>query len=124
MAELQDEATYVRHHKKKIAFLFAAMRHFADDLSGAGWSVDYVELDSADSRASFTGQLAHAVARYQPQRIVVTEATEWRVAQEIEGWQGRFSLPVDVLPDRRFLCSTAEFGWSISTARCAVRQGC
>ena len=32
MAELHDEATYVRHHKKKIAFLFSAMRHFAGEL--------------------------------------------------------------------------------------------
>jgi deoxyribodipyrimidine photolyase-related protein len=39
----------------------------------------------------------------------VTEAAEWRVAQEIEGWRGRFSIPVDVLPDRRFLCSAAAF---------------
>ena len=37
MAELHDEATYVRHHKKKIAFLFAAMRHFAAELR-RGWT--------------------------------------------------------------------------------------
>ena len=29
MAEVADEATYVQHHPKKIAFLFAAMRKFA-----------------------------------------------------------------------------------------------
>ncbi|MEL7285831.1 MAG: cryptochrome/photolyase family protein, partial [Pseudomonadota bacterium] len=27
MTEVVEEATYVRHHKKKIAFLFSAMRH-------------------------------------------------------------------------------------------------
>ena len=32
MAEVYDEATYVRHHKKKIAFIFSCMRHFADEL--------------------------------------------------------------------------------------------
>jgi deoxyribodipyrimidine photolyase-related protein len=37
LAEVQQEATYVRHHKKEIAFLFSAMRHFAEELSGAGW---------------------------------------------------------------------------------------
>ena len=36
MVEVQEEATYVRHHKKKIAFLFSAMRHFAEDLTAAG----------------------------------------------------------------------------------------
>ena len=32
MAEVREEATYVKHHKKKIAFLFSAMRHFAQEL--------------------------------------------------------------------------------------------
>ena len=29
MAEVDAEVTYVKHHKRKIAFLFSAMRHFA-----------------------------------------------------------------------------------------------
>ena len=29
MSEVHQEATYVKHHKKKIAFIFSAMRHFA-----------------------------------------------------------------------------------------------
>lgn len=28
MCEVDSEATYVKHHKKKIAFLLSAMRHF------------------------------------------------------------------------------------------------
>ena len=31
MCEVAEEATYVRHHKKKIILLFSAMRHFADE---------------------------------------------------------------------------------------------
>jgi NAD(P)-dependent dehydrogenase (short-subunit alcohol dehydrogenase family) len=34
MAEVMDEAAYVPHHPKKIAFLFAAMRKFAAHLEG------------------------------------------------------------------------------------------
>ena len=109
MAELQDEATYVRHHKKKIAFVFSAMRHFAEELRGRGWSVDYVTLEAADNRGSFTAQLGDAIARHRPERLVVTEAGEWRVLQMQESWQAQFSLPVDILPDDRFLCSPAAF---------------
>jgi deoxyribodipyrimidine photolyase-like uncharacterized protein len=36
MAEVMDEAAYVPHHPKKIAFLFAAMRKFAAALEGRG----------------------------------------------------------------------------------------
>jgi deoxyribodipyrimidine photolyase-related protein len=109
MAELHDEATYVRHHKKKIAFLFAAMRHFAEELRAGGWTVDYVMLDAADNQGSFTAQVTQSVAQLRPDRIVVTEPGEWRVAQMFAGWQERFGVPVDVLGDDRFLSSPAEF---------------
>ncbi len=109
MAELGDEARYVRHHKKKIAFLFSAMRHFADELRGLGWTVEYVTLDAPDNRGSFTAQLGDAIARHRPERVIVTEAGEWRVRQMQASWAERFSRPVDILPDERFLCPTADF---------------
>ncbi|HIK38535.1 MAG: cryptochrome/photolyase family protein [Geminocystis sp.] len=31
-----------RYHKQKLVFIWAAMRHFAQKLSGEGWQVDYV----------------------------------------------------------------------------------
>ena len=45
MAEVQGEATYASHHKKKIAFVLSAMRHFAREIQTSGWRVDYVRLD-------------------------------------------------------------------------------
>ena len=42
------EATYVGHHKKKIAFLFSAMRHFAEELREKGFAVRYVTLDDPE----------------------------------------------------------------------------
>ena len=109
MAELYDEATYVRHHRKKIAFLFSAMRHFAEELRAHGLPVDYVSLGSLQNQTSFTDQIVQAIAKHRPQRIVVTEAAEWRVAQEIDGWRTRFPTPLDIRPDGRFLCSQLEF---------------
>ncbi len=109
MAELHDEASYVRHHKKKIAFLFSAMRHFADELRRAGWTVDYVTLDAPDNKGSFTGQVDEAVQTHRPERIAVTEAGEWRVAQMLEDWRTRFGIPVDILLDDRFLCTPEAF---------------
>lgn len=37
MAEVMAEATYVRHHKKKFALVFSAMRHFAEELRALSW---------------------------------------------------------------------------------------
>jgi deoxyribodipyrimidine photolyase-related protein len=113
IAELQDEASYVRHHKKKIAFIFSAMRHFAEELRSLGWTVDYVKLDDPNNQGSFTAQVAHAVAAHAPERIIVTDAGEWRVAEMFKGWQAELGLPVDILPDTRFIATIPEFlGWA------------
>ncbi|OYW73542.1 MAG: hypothetical protein B7Z26_11945, partial [Asticcacaulis sp. 32-58-5] len=52
IAEVGDEAAYVKHHVKKIAFVFAAMRHYADALTKAGYTVRYVKLDDPENTHS------------------------------------------------------------------------
>ncbi len=110
MMEVVEEATYVRHHPRKIAFLFAAMRHHAAALADKGWSVDYVRLDDPGNAGSFTGEIARAIGRHDPTRIVVTEAGEWRVQAMLEAWETVFGVPVSIRPDTRFLCSHDRFG--------------
>ena len=109
MMEVADETTYVRHHKKKIAFILSAMRHHAERLRNLGWRVDYILLDDADNTGSFTGEVARAVDRYDPGRIVVTEAGEWRVAAMLDQWETLFGIPVEIRSDTRFLAGHAEF---------------
>ncbi|MBN9672744.1 cryptochrome/photolyase family protein [Roseibium aggregatum] len=109
MVEVTEEATYVRHHKKKIAFLFSAMRHFAEELRDKGWAVDYVKLDAADNTGSFQGEVARACARLAPKRLLVTEPGEWRVLEDMRGWQQALGLSVELLTDTRFFCSLPEF---------------
>ena len=111
MAELYDEATYVRHHKKKLAFIFSAMRHFAEALREEGIEVDYRRLDDGNTGTvlSFTDALDAAVKKHTPDRIVVTESGEWRVHEELSAWPDRFDAPVEVREDDRYLCSHERF---------------
>ena len=57
LVEVREEATYVRHHKKKIAFIFSAMRHFAEDLATAGWRVRYVGIDDSENTGTLIGEV-------------------------------------------------------------------
>ena len=109
MTEVADETTYVRHHKAKLAYILSAMRHHADALRAAGWQVDYIRLDDPDNTGSFTGEVARAIERHAPDRIVATEAGEWRVAAMLDGWQTRFGIPVEIRSDTRFLAAHADF---------------
>ncbi|WP_439530393.1 cryptochrome/photolyase family protein [Pannonibacter sp.] len=109
MVEVMEEATYVRHHKKKIAFILSAMRHFAKTLQSEGWTVDYVRLDDPLNTGSFTGEIGRAVARHRADQVVMTEPGEWRVLDAAQAWPTSFGVTLDLLTDDRFICSVAEF---------------
>jgi deoxyribodipyrimidine photolyase-related protein len=109
MCEVMAEATYVRHHKKKIALIFAAMRAFAAQLRAQGWQVDYVTLDSPDNRGSFDGEVTQAIARWQPQHLIMTKASEYRVREIQRAWYETVPCGVSWLDDARFICPTWRF---------------
>lgn len=104
MAEVAEEATYVRHHKKKIAFVFSAMRHFAEELKGLGWVVDYVRLDDPDNSGTLAGEVDRAKARHDAQTVLVTEPGEWRLLAAMQEWPDTV-----ILDDDRFLADRQRF---------------
>jgi len=107
MVEVAEEASFVRHHKQKLVFVFSAMRHFAQELRDAGFNVDYIALEDRQNSGTFTGELARAIARHRPERIIVTEASEWRVMQMFENWA--LDCPIEIRQDTRFYASQAFF---------------
>lgn len=109
LAELREEASYVQHHKKKIAFLFSAMRHFAKALAQAGWNVDYVKLDDERNTHHFTGEAERALSRHQLNRVIVTHPSEYRVLQMLKDWQNSAGFSVEIPDDDRFYCNLDEF---------------
>ncbi|HEV2559781.1 MAG TPA: cryptochrome/photolyase family protein [Microvirga sp.] len=109
LAEVHEEATYVRHHQQKIAFILSAMRHFAEELRAEGIEVDYVRLDDPANSGSFGGELKRAVARHWPDRVVVAEPGEWRVLEMMRDWREELDVPLEIRDDNRFLCSRAAF---------------
>lgn len=109
MVEVDDETTYVKHHRQKIVLVLSAMRHFAEELRASGVPVDYVRLDDPANSGSFTGELRRAIARHRPQQIIITEPGEWRVWQMMQSWERKLGLSVQIRDDDRFLCSRAEF---------------
>lgn len=109
MCEVGSEATAVKHHKKKIAFVFSAMRHFAAELTMDGYTVHYVKIEDADNTQNFSAELKRAERHYRPNNICLTEPSEHRVRELAKDWQTAFECKVEILPDDRFLCSPAAF---------------
>ena len=109
MAEVAEEAAYVPHHKKKLAFVFSAMRHFARELKGEGLAVRYIALDDPENSGSLIGELRRAIEDLRPDRVIVTEAGEWRLAKCFRDAQDDLDIPLEIRQDSRFLASHAEF---------------
>ncbi len=103
LAEVMGECTYVPHHRQKIALVFSAMRHFAAALASRGVRVDYVSLDDPSNTGSLAGEVARAVARHRPLRVVATHPGEWRVRCDL------LAAGVELLADDRFLCDLDWF---------------
>ena len=103
MCEVWDEATYVPHHKKKIAFIFSVMRHYADHLRNQGFNVHYTRFENPENTKSFTGEVEKAIQIYAPQSLIITYPGEYRVLSEIKSWEDKFRIPILILEDDRFL---------------------
>ncbi|KPF79825.1 deoxyribodipyrimidine photolyase [Brevundimonas sp. AAP58] len=109
MAEVRDEATYVRHHKQKIALIFAAMRSFALRLEGRGVTVRYVRIDDPANTHSIVGELHRALDDQPFEAVAITECGEWRLAEALVAFAGVAAVPVDIRQDTRFICSHDRF---------------
>ena len=107
MCEARGEAEHVWSHRARIVVFLAAMRHFADRLRARGLRVRYRALD-VEGDGDLVEALRADLEVLRPERLVVVEPGEWRLAEAINGLGGE-GVAVEVRPDRHFLCSREEF---------------
>lgn len=112
MAEVEEEATYVRQHQQRLVLFFSAMRHFREALRADGFEVHYqtLSLDAATDRGhGFAGVLAEDVPRLRPRRLVLTEPGDWRVLEIFQAAVRRLGVPLEIRPDTHFYTSREDF---------------
>lgn len=107
MAEVADEAGYVRHNRHKIALIFSAMRHFRDELCSQGFTVSYMPYE--DGVNSLAEALDIVTQSKTFAGVSCCEVGEYRVQQALEDWSRRSGIGLQWIRDDRFLCSTEEF---------------
>ena len=101
LAEVAEEATYVRHNRHKIALIFA------ERLREGGFDVIYYRY--GDGVPSLEAAVRGALASSGAGRVQVCEPGEYRLKEAMDGWPAHLGVPVDVLDDSRFLASNADF---------------
>lgn len=109
MMEVREEADTVWHHRKKMIFLFSAMRHFAAELTKQGFTVDYIKMDDPGNKGNFTDELKRAVKRHKANALHVCEPSEYRVLKMAQTWERTLGVSVDIRLDNRFLATKKQF---------------
>lgn len=117
MCELRDEVTRVKHHPKKIALWFGAMRHFAEELIAQGINVRYIDFNDIFNTHSLEQEVKGAVHTLSVKKIIITEPGEYHLQQTIESWKESLDLDIEIRTDDRFLCKIEEFKKWASTKK-------
>ena len=83
MAEVGAEFTDIKHHKRKIAFLFASIRHFARELRQSGITAIYLCTDVQNNGGSLESGSNWVIASRKISTMVVTMPGEYRLMEMI-----------------------------------------
>ena len=109
MAEIYQEAKYANHHKKKIAFLFSAMRHFNNELLEDEFPIYYHCYQNDDS-ISFESLIEKLISYNKNiNQLVITKPGEYRLVEEFKDISSRLKISLDIRQDNRFLSTESEF---------------
>jgi deoxyribodipyrimidine photolyase-related protein len=103
--EVMEEAAYITQHKLRVAYFFASMRHFREDMIARGRRVHYVGIDDPANTVSFETEVDRAQKMLKPERTIALEPGDWRVAEKLRC----LPQPPEIRSDRHFLCSRDEF---------------
>lgn len=103
---LMIESAHLLHtrpwHRHKLIFTLASMRHFANELRAAGWSVDYRKAPS------FAAGLRAHHDEHAPQRIFVMRPNNLRARKFLDAHAAEF--PLHTFENRMFIAQPEELG--------------
>jgi deoxyribodipyrimidine photolyase-related protein len=119
MAEVMEESTHVWSAKQRTTLFLSAMRHFAQSLrerktqanktTSIHWQVDYIQLDDPENTGTLAGELARAIARHKPAKLILTAPGDWRVLQALRSMALQASLELELTDDRHFFTTVRDF---------------
>ena len=89
IAELHQEAGYVKHHIQKITAFFLAMENFASQLKQAGHQVKHLSLDETADYKNLNDLISQLCQQYKVEKFQYQQPDEYRLAQQLEN----LSLP-------------------------------
>lgn len=91
-------------HKKKIVFVWSAMRHFAEELGELGYEVDYHR-----AAPDYTAPLKRHIARYRPTEIRLMETAEYGRAKRLGRRVESLGVDVRLTQNNSFISDSEDY---------------
>lgn len=108
MVEAPAESTVVWVHKVRIALFLSAMRHFAEQLRKAGYTVHYRKLGETGEN-TLVQEVASLCKQHGYTSIDLAEPGEWRLEQDFLSMAKSSGIKLRLLEDTHYLCTRADF---------------
>lgn len=106
MVESKARGNVLRYHQQKLVLIYSAMRHFAEELRRAGWTVDYTRLEEG---LTFESAARRHLERHRPERLVLAEPNSFLERDALEKLGRKLKVEVEFVPSTQFLCGREEF---------------
>lgn len=107
LIESKDWVRVRPYHRQKLVLVWSAMRHFAQELQQAGWTVDYAVAED------FAAPLEQWVNANGITELRVMQPTDRPFLKLIQALT--LPCPITLIPNNRFLWTTQEFHeWAIA----------
>ena len=92
------------YHQKRLVLLLSAQRHFAEEMRGAGWKVDYHSLGKG---VTWESALAVHIKKHGTREVLLTAPNNYDEQAAAEKLAKKF--PIKILPTRQFLVPREDF---------------
>jgi deoxyribodipyrimidine photolyase-related protein len=106
MAELHQEASYVRHHVQKVCAFFAAIESFASALSSAGHKVKHLTLDDTAGFADLNSLITALCKEHGIEQFDYQQPDEYRLAEQLKDLE--LDIPICCWDSEHFLLKQEE----------------
>ncbi|MCX7868443.1 MAG: cryptochrome/photolyase family protein [Terrimicrobiaceae bacterium] len=106
MIESRARGAHLRYHQIKLAMIYAAMRHFAEELRERGWVVDYHALGQT---RDFSEGLARHIQKHRPGSLAMMSPNSWFEDKAARALAEKFQLPIAFTEPVQFLRPREDF---------------
>lgn len=107
MAEMQQEATYVKHHIQKVVGFFGAMRQFSEALRSKGFEVVYYTLKN-NPYQSLTALLEAEISRLEIQKFEYQLPDEYRLDEQLRSFCEGLDIAHEAFDTEHFMTNRNE----------------